>query len=75
MENSGDSSQLIDYKVSASFLEVYGENIPYSGPIYRSMTVEGNAIRLVFDRGHPGHAGPPLRGEEDAKDDEDTEPE
>jgi len=28
---------------------VYGEDIEYSGPIYRSMEVEGSAIRLHFD--------------------------
>ena len=33
---------------------VYGEDIPYSGPIYRSMTVEGNAIRLAFDHVYQG---------------------
>ena len=29
--------------------KVYGENIAYSGPIYKSMTVEGNSIHLSFD--------------------------
>ena len=28
---------------------VYGEKITYSGPIYRSMKVEGGAVRLAFD--------------------------
>ncbi|MCI0694583.1 9-O-acetylesterase [candidate division KSB1 bacterium] len=28
---------------------VYGENITYSGPIYKSMKIEGNRIRLFFD--------------------------
>jgi sialate O-acetylesterase len=27
---------------------VYGEKIPYSGPIYDKMNIEGNAIRLQF---------------------------
>ncbi len=27
----------------------YGQNLVYSGPIYKSMTVEGNKIRLQFD--------------------------
>jgi sialate O-acetylesterase len=27
---------------------VYGEKIPYSGPVYNKMSVEGNAIRLQF---------------------------
>jgi sialate O-acetylesterase len=30
----------------------YGENLAYSGPLYKSMTIEGNRIRLFFD-----HAG------------------
>jgi sialate O-acetylesterase len=29
--------------------KVYGKNIVYSGPIYKSMKVEGNKIRLDFD--------------------------
>jgi sialate O-acetylesterase len=29
--------------------KTYGKNIVYSGPIYKSMTVEGNKIVLVFD--------------------------
>jgi sialate O-acetylesterase len=28
---------------------VYGEQIPYSGPLYQRMKVEGNRIRLYFD--------------------------
>ena len=28
---------------------VYGRNVVYSGPIYRSMTVEGDKVRLAFD--------------------------
>jgi sialate O-acetylesterase len=27
---------------------VYGRDVPYSGPIYRSMTIEGNKIRIRF---------------------------
>ena len=27
----------------------YGQDVPYSGPLYRSARVEGNAIRLQFD--------------------------
>lgn len=27
----------------------YGQTIPFSGPLYQSMTVEGNAIRVRFD--------------------------
>ncbi len=33
---------------------VYGENIVYSGPIYKSMKVEGNRIRLFFDHAQDG---------------------
>jgi sialate O-acetylesterase len=29
--------------------QVYGRELVYSGPIYKSMTVEGNKIRLQFD--------------------------
>jgi len=29
--------------------KVYGQNVVYSGPMYKSMTVEGNKIRLQFD--------------------------
>jgi sialate O-acetylesterase len=29
--------------------KVYGRNVVYSGPIYKSMAVEGNQIRLQFD--------------------------
>ena len=43
----------------------YGEKLVYSGPIYRSMEVEGNAIRLRFDHVGGGLApkgGAPLKG-------------
>lgn len=33
---------------------VYGEKIVYSGPIYKSMKVEGNRIRLFFDHAQEG---------------------
>ncbi|RLD86542.1 MAG: 9-O-acetylesterase [Bacteroidetes bacterium] len=29
--------------------KVYGKNIPYSGPIYKSMKIEGDKIRLQFN--------------------------
>jgi sialate O-acetylesterase len=32
----------------AALAKVYGQNTPYSGPEYDSMTVEGNSIRLKF---------------------------
>lgn len=33
---------------------VYSENIAYSGPIYKSMKIEGNRIRLFFDHAQDG---------------------
>ena len=33
---------------------VYGENIPYSGPMYHSMKTEDNKIRIFFDHVHDG---------------------
>lgn len=33
---------------------VYGENVPYSGPMYQSMSVEGSTIRLTFDHVYDG---------------------
>ncbi|MEP6896983.1 MAG: 9-O-acetylesterase, partial [Rhodanobacter sp.] len=33
---------------------IYGESLVYSGPVYRSMTIEGDAIRLHF--ASPGSA-------------------
>lgn len=41
---------------------VYGEDIPYSGPIYRGMTVEDGRIRIRFDHAADGLAakGGPL---------------
>jgi sialate O-acetylesterase len=33
---------------------VYGENIAYSGPIYKSMKIEDNRIRLFFDHAQDG---------------------
>jgi sialate O-acetylesterase len=32
----------------------YGENIVFSGPLYQSMTVEGNKVRLVFSNAGSG---------------------
>lgn len=32
----------------------YGENLAYSGPIYKSMKIEGNRIRLFFDHAQDG---------------------
>lgn len=33
-----------------------GEKIPYSGPVYRDHTIEGNRIRIRFDHTHGGLA-------------------
>jgi sialate O-acetylesterase len=33
---------------------VYGENVVYSGPVYQSMKVEGNKIRIKFDFANNG---------------------
>lgn len=43
----------------------YGQDIPYSGPIYKSHTVQGDRIRLRFDHADGGLAargGEPLAG-------------
>ena len=43
--------------------KVYGKNLVYSGPIYKSMAVEGDKIRLQFDHcggGLAAHDGKPL---------------
>ncbi len=48
----------------AAFGTVYGRDIVYSGPMYRSMQKEGNAIRLKFDHragGMETKDGAPLR--------------
>ena len=34
--------------------KVYGEDVPYSGPLYRRMEVEGSKIRLYFDHADGG---------------------
>jgi len=34
--------------------KVYGEKVEDSGPVYKSMKVEGNAIRLTFDHAEDG---------------------
>jgi sialate O-acetylesterase len=32
----------------------YGQKIPYSGPIYKGHTVEGNRLRITFDHAENG---------------------
>lgn len=34
--------------------QIYGEDVPFSGPIYKSKKVEGNKIRLNFDHVYDG---------------------
>lgn len=44
------NKQDVGYRLSLPALKmVYGKNIVYSGPSYKSMKVEGNKIRLTFD--------------------------
>jgi len=49
----------------AALATVYGKNIEYSGPVYRSMTVRGGKAYLSFDHADDGPVaagGGPLRG-------------
>ena len=32
--------------------KTYGRHVAYSGPLYRSMSIEGSEIRLAFDHAH-----------------------
>jgi sialate O-acetylesterase len=42
--------QNVGLRLALSALKIaYGENVPFSGPTYRSMTRQGDAIRLTFD--------------------------
>ncbi|HEX4086017.1 MAG TPA: sialate O-acetylesterase [Chthoniobacteraceae bacterium] len=48
----------------AALAGVYGRNIEYSGPVYDSMTIEGNKVRLKFthlDGGLIAKGGGPLK--------------
>jgi len=42
----------------------YGEDIPYSGPVFKSMSVEGDTARIQFDHTYDGlqtsDGGPPM---------------
>lgn len=38
-----------DRLAKAALALTYGKNVVYSGPTYKAMTVEGNAVRLSFD--------------------------
>jgi len=37
-----------------AFAKVYGKDIPYSGPIYKSMKIDGNKIRMQFNHTNTG---------------------
>ena len=44
------NKQDVGYRLSLPALKmVYGKNIVFSGPTYKSMKIEGNKIRLTFD--------------------------
>jgi sialate O-acetylesterase len=34
--------------------KVYGKDVVYSGPVYKSMTVKGNQVRVKFEQVHAG---------------------
>lgn len=40
--------------------KTYGKPVPYSGPMYRSLVVEGSAVRLEFDHTDGGLVARPL---------------
>jgi sialate O-acetylesterase len=48
--------------VLAALVKQYGKKIVYSGPLYKSMKVEGGAIRIMFD-----HAGTGLKAKGELK--------
>jgi sialate O-acetylesterase len=49
------NKQAVGHRLAlVALAQVYGQNIPYSGPLYDSMTVEGNTIRLRFKHTHGG---------------------
>jgi sialate O-acetylesterase len=63
IENAGDdptnihpkNKQEIGYRLAiAAQAKAYGEDIEYSGPMYRSYQVEGQQIRLFFDHTREG---------------------
>ncbi|MDP2982458.1 MAG: sialate O-acetylesterase [Candidatus Latescibacter sp.] len=69
----GDSTNIhpndkwdVGRRLSLAALHVaYGQNIVFSGPVYRSMKKDGNRIRLRFDNTDGGlttRAGEPLQG-------------
>lgn len=49
----------------AARAQTYGENVPFSGPVYKSHKIVGNTIRIKFDHNHRGlitPAGEKLKG-------------
>lgn len=47
--------QTVGYRLALNALaKVYGQDVVYSGPMYREMQVEGSSIRIVFDHVHGG---------------------
>jgi sialate O-acetylesterase len=60
------NKQDVGYRLALAALSVaYGRKLEFSGPIYRSMKVEGSAIRLSFDHtggGLVAKGGAPLIG-------------
>jgi len=54
-----------DRLARAALANVYGRNVPWSGPLLRSARVEGSTMRLAFDHANGGLAtadGGPVRG-------------
>jgi len=47
-----DKQDVGDRLTRIALAKVYGRKIEYSGPVYESMKIEGNAVRLKFS--HPG---------------------
>ena len=52
--HSGNKQDVGQRLALAALGMVYGKNIIYSGPIYESMSIEGNKIRLKFKHGGDG---------------------
>ncbi|HCU36020.1 MAG TPA: sialate O-acetylesterase [Armatimonadetes bacterium] len=47
--------QTVGYRLALNALaKVYGQDVVYSGPMYRDMRIEGSTIRISFDHVHGG---------------------
>jgi sialate O-acetylesterase len=59
-----DKKDVADRLALIARAQVYGEQIEYSGPLFRELTREPNALRIYFDHGGSGLAvkGPALTG-------------